>query len=159
MSGILTPPGTQWLNANREAQRAEQEVGKQKFGPVKGVLHALGQYDQLARNGVRPFGPGEWLDRGGGNWSSEESHTVQMPNGQYAVVPGMWLVNGLPTYVSEDQAAQYARASGLTWPTFASEDEANAWAHQREMVWEQTPMGQSQRQPALWSMPDQPTGG
>jgi len=158
MSGILTPPGTQWLNANRAAQRAEQEVGKQKFGPVKGVLHALGQYDQLARNGVRPFGPGEWLDRGSGNWSSEESHTVPY-NGGWANVPGLWLVNGVPTYVDEDQATAYAKASGLNWQIYPSEQEANDAAGQREVIWEQTPIGQSQRQPALWSMPGQPTGG
>lgn len=122
-------------------------------GPVRGQLHLLPQYQNLGN--IRPFGPGEWINRvnpdGSTGWSSEETTTTRFSNGKWAVVPTLWMVNGVPMTLDEQIATQYAEQSGLNWPMFNSEAEANAWSDQREQRWQQVPMGRSDMQPPLWS--------
>jgi hypothetical protein len=89
---------------------------------------------------------------GDGSWASEMSYTLQLGN-QWAVVPGLWVINGVPTRVSEDQAAELAQQSGLVWRTFPDERAASDFALQRENVWEKTPQGRSDMQTPLWSRP------
>lgn len=149
MSG--DPPGTQWLKAHKRRRRKPDPYAP---GRVKGTLHLLPQFNKLGP--IRPFGPGEWIDRGNGDWSSEETMNVPY-NGGVAVLPSLWLVNGVPTTVHEDQAAQYAKASGLHWPVFPDENAANSFATNRENIWEQAPIGRSDLQSPLWShTPQQP---
>lgn len=125
-------------------------AAKIPFGPVKGTLHLLPQFQNLGR--IRPFGPGEWIDQGEDNWGSEETWTVPVGK-QWWVVPGLWLVDGVPTHVNEDQAAEYAQQSGLNWPTFDNEKAADKFSNEREQIWERTPKGRSDMQRPLWSRP------
>ena len=117
-------------------------------GPVRGRANLLPQYQQLGA--TRPLGPGEYIDRGNGNYSSEETITVPY-HGKWAVLPSLWLVQGQPMTLDEDTAVQYAQQSGLNWPMFNSEAEANAFADQREQRWNQLPQGRTDLQPPLWS--------
>src|SRR5215469_4796399 len=113
------------------------------FGPLKGRAQLLPQFANLGR--VRPFGPGEYVDLGNSGMANEMTYTTQLGN-QWAVVPGLWLVNGVPTRVTEDQATEYAQQSGLIWPTFKSLEEADQFAQQREAVWQKTPHGRTDMQ-------------
>ena len=117
-------------------------------GPVQGKANLLPQFGNLGQ--IRPFGPGEYLDMGDKGWASEMTYTLPY-NGQWSVLPGLWVVNGVPTRVTEDQATQYAQQSGLVWPSFENEELANQYANQREATWQKTPMGRSDMQPSLWS--------
>jgi hypothetical protein len=77
--------------------------------------------------------------------------TVPMGN-QWAVVPSLWMVNGVPTRVDWRTAVQYAQQSGLTWPMFDSENWANQYARHRETVLNRPGMGTGAMEP-LWSRP------
>lgn len=142
--------------AGTPAQQGQARTQAMPLGPQPGQLHRLSQYDNLGR--IRPFGPGEFLRNPDGSMSSEESLTVQMPNGQWAVVPGLWLIDGVPHKVNEDQAAEFAQRSGLVWPTFDSLNWAEQFANHRENIWERTPFGRTDAQPPLWSRQQLPFG-
>jgi hypothetical protein len=120
------------------------------LGPLPGKLNRLPQYDHLGD--VRPFGPGEYLSNPDGSWSSEMTTSVPV-NNQWWVVPTLWMVNGVPHRVSEDQAAEYAQQSGLVWPTFDSPNLAQHFSRRRETIWQGTPVGRSDMQRSLWSRP------
>jgi hypothetical protein len=146
----LHEQNTEGERAQQDAQAIQQGIDQPKLGVQRGRLYTLPQYNQLGP--IRPFGPGEWLDRGDGNWSSEETRTVPYGNG-YAVVPGLWMVNGQPVMVDEEQAAQYAQQSRLNWPTFPDLKSAEDFATQREARWQTVPIGRSDMQQPLWSRP------
>jgi hypothetical protein len=158
------PPGTLWLrqntqNAQRDADlaaRGQQQTQEIPYGPLKSKQQRLlpNQYGNLGA--IRPLGPGEAVQMIDGGITSEETWTVQMPNGKWSVIPGLWLVNGVPTKVTEDQARQYAIQSKLNWPyTYDTLPEADAYAQQREAIWEKTPqaLDMTTGQPALWAKP------
>lgn len=87
----------------------------------------------------RPLAPGEWNDNPNGSWSSEISATVQdksLNRGRPTVIPTMWIANGKPIQVSEDDAIAYARASGLKFKSFDSMQQAEAFANAREASWQ-----------------------
>jgi hypothetical protein len=130
---------------------AGTDTGAPPRPDLGGQLRTLPQFDALGS--TRPFGPGEYVMNKNGSWSSEYSVTVEDPRqpGRYMVVPSLWLQNGKPTILSEDQAAQTAAQSGLNFPTFDSEQAAEAFANQRENIWQQTPVGRSDAQTPLWS--------
>ena len=135
--------------------QAQQQTRDIPLGPVTGKLNVLAQYNHLGP--IRPFGPGEYVaipnpTGGPPGMTSEESLTVPY-QGRWAVVPGLWLVHGVPTKVSEDQAAAYAQRSGLNWPMFDSSQAGDAYAKARELIWERTPQGRTDMQPALWNQP------
>jgi hypothetical protein len=126
-------------------------AAKVPYGALKGQPHLLPQqYGSLGAN--RPLGPGEFVGTPDGNWESEMTYSVPI-GGKWSVVPGLWLMNGVPTHVNEDQAQQLAQQSGLNWPTFDNEQQANQFADQREAIWEKTPFGRSNAQQPLWSRP------
>jgi hypothetical protein len=131
------------------AQRGQEETERQPFGPLKGKATLSPRYDNLGK--IRPLGPGEFVSLDGGGMANEMSWTVEMGNNQWGVVPGLWVVNGIPTHVPAPIAQQYARQSNLNWPTFGSEEDANKWAEQREAIWEKTPHGRTDMQQPLWS--------
>ncbi len=116
------------------------------FGPVKGVLTLLPQFG--TGNQTRPFGPGESIALPNGMTANEMTWTVPIGK-RWAVVPGLWLINGVPTHLNEDQAAEMAVRSGLEWPfTFDTEKEANTYAEHREDFWQKTQ--DTTQQPPLW---------
>jgi hypothetical protein len=147
------PPGTEWLK--QQTQRAVQQTKEIPLGPVPGQRTLLPQYNDLGA--TRPFGPGESVRMPNGAVTSEESVTIQMPDGKWAVVPGLWLVNGVPTKVDEDQALQLATQSGLDWALsgYSSSDEADKYANEREMNWERN--ADTRTQPPLWKRKEPPT--
>jgi hypothetical protein len=129
------------------------------LGPVKGKFYSRPElFNQLGR--VRPLGPGEYVDMDG-NWASEMTYTLRLGN-HWSVVPGLWVINGVPTRVNEDQAIELAQQSGLIWPTFKNSQEADKFAIAREAIWEKTPHGRSDQQKPLWSKkwpPNEPAVG
>jgi len=121
------------------------------FGPLQGARATLlPQFQGLGR--TRPLGPGEYVGLANRGWGSEMTYTLPY-QGQWAVLPGLWLMNGVPTHVTEDQALELAQASGLNWQTFADEEAAKQFADQREAFWQTAPYGRSDLQPPLWSRP------
>lgn len=124
-------------------------ANKYPLGPIPGKPNLLTDYNSLGN--TRPFGPGEFVTNPDGTVSSERTFTVPVGN-QWWVVPGMWLVNGTPTQVDPQTAAQYAQSSGLNWPTFDSENWANQYANHREAVLNRPGYGTGALEP-LWSRP------
>jgi hypothetical protein len=131
---------------------------------LAGQLRVLPQYNSLGA--TRPFGPGEFVKNSDGSWSNEYSVTVEDPRqaGRFMVVPSLWLQNGKPTLLSEDQAAETAANSSLSFPTFGSEKKAEAYADIREGHWQQVPEGRSDLLSPLWTHnpaphPDTDTSG
>jgi hypothetical protein len=118
---------------------------------LAGQLRVLPQYNNLGT--TRPFGPGEFVKNSDGSWSNEYSVTVEDPRqaGRFMVVPSLWLQNGKPTLFSEDQAAETAANSSLSFPTFGSEKKAEAYADMREGHWQQVPEGRSDLLSPLWT--------
>jgi hypothetical protein len=139
-SNMLTPPQLLRGEPGPAAEIPE--------GPVQGKSNLLPEFSSLGA--VRPFGPGEYITLPSGGMANEMTITTQLGD-KWAVLPGLWIVNGVPTHVSEDQAAEYARQSGLNWPTFDTVEQADKWATDREDIWERTPHGQTQAQTPLWS--------
>jgi hypothetical protein len=167
-------------NFAQEVAQAQAPAANEPLGTLLGVLHVLPSLygnlnvaSQPAANltnpsMVRPLGPGEYVARAGGGVSSEESVTVGVDAQgnatddknavRFLVLPSLWSVNGQPIRVNGDQAAQFARQSGLNWPTFlpASESHpwknADDWSQQREQKFEM-PGASSASQPPLWSRP------
>lgn len=114
-------------------------------------MRLLPHYNSLGA--TRPLGPGEAVRLPDGGITSEETYTVPLPTGKWVVIPGLWLVNGVPTHVTEDQATHLAMSSGLDWPySFDTQEQADAYTIQREAVWEKTPqaLDMTTAQPALW---------
>jgi hypothetical protein len=117
------------------------------YGPLQGKPNLLPQFSNLGKN--RPFGPGEYVDSGG-SWESEMTYTLPMGD-KWSVVPGLWVMDGVPHHVTEDQAIELAQGSGLNWPSFASQEEADKFAAERESKWQTTPFGRSDLQQPLWT--------
>jgi hypothetical protein len=132
-----------------DARQMQQATRNIAYGPQPGKMQRLPQYDSLGS--IRPFGPGEYLLNPDGSFSNEESVTVRHPDGHFMVVPGLWLVNGVPHKVDEDQALDYAVQSGLIWPEFQNVNYANQFAKHRETIWQGVPQGRTDLQQPLWS--------
>jgi len=86
----------------------------------------------------RPFNPGEKVDNSDGSYSTERTVTVQMPDGQWAVVPSLWMENNSPRdyapegddYIAEI-SNEYETSSKKKFPRFSSIDEAEKFAVER----------------------------
>lgn len=112
---------------------------------------------QVPAGAPRPFAPGEYVQNPDGSWSSEISVTVTNPKlngGKATNLPSLWIVNGKPVRVSEDQAAAYALKSGLEWPSFGSIKEADAAASARETKWQGMDQKQARAIAPLWTKPE-----
>lgn len=104
---------------------------------------------------ARPFAPGEWVQNPTGSWSSEITVTVTDPSingGKATVLPSLWIVNGQAVRVSEDQAAEYAKQSGLTWPSYEDIASAEAASNKREDVWQGIEPQNANTIPPLWTV-------
>jgi hypothetical protein len=134
--------------------QGQQATAKIQYGPIPmQEMRLLPQFSQLGL--TRPFGPGEAIVMPDGGTTSEETVTVPM-GGRWAVLPSLWLINGVPNRVTEDHATQLAQQSGLLWPyIFNTQQEADAYATHREATWERTPQSvtMTTAQPALWGFP------
>ncbi len=144
-----TPISSIYQQATENPTAAQALIAKplDTFGPLPGELHLD---PNLPAQGVtRPLAPGEYLKNPDGSWSNEMSWTVPV-KGKPAVVPGLWLINGVPTHVGEDQASELAEHSGLKFPTFATADEADKFSEDRENAWQNKEAG-DKSVPALWT--------
>jgi hypothetical protein len=141
--------------------------GMPDVGAMQGQAYLLPQYSAMGQ--TRPFGPGEYFMNQGGLWSNEITTTVTDPrlnNGQPSVIPTLWIVNGVPTRVSEDQATELAIKSGLTFQSFPNQQQAETFANSRESNWQNIKPQMSGSVAPLWtkaatiptaSLPRQPT--
>lgn len=154
-SGQQRPTGPSQESSTPETRGLPQQ------GTMPGMVHLNPSIAPQVSNGApRPFAPGEWVDNPDGSWSSEITVTVTNPalnGGKPTVIPGMWLVNGQPQRVSEDQATAYAKASGLNFPSFNSLAAADTFANNRESVWHGVKPQEASKIPPLWA-PSQPEG-
>jgi hypothetical protein len=120
-------------------------------GVLSGTPHLLSQFDSLGK--TRPFGQGEYFVNQAGSWSNEITTSAQNPKlngGLPTVIPTLWIIDGKPTRVSEDQAAELAINSGLQFPSFKTPEEAESFATQRESGWQKLSPEQSGTIPSLW---------
>jgi hypothetical protein len=110
---------------------------------LPGALHlnpALAPH--VPMGAARPFAPGEFITNPNGSWSSELTTTIgegERPDfngGKATVLPTLWLVDGKPTRVSEDQAVDLAKQSGLRFRAFESTDAAEKYSIAREAGWQ-----------------------
>ena len=123
--------------------------------PKLGVLPGTIELDasiapKVPKGAPRPFAPGEMVENPNGGWSSEITNTVQMPDGKWSVVPSLWIVDGKPTRVSEDQAVEYAMKSGLPFQRFDSEGAAEKFSQAREDTWHKVGRKGARSVPPLW---------
>jgi hypothetical protein len=143
--------GYQWQSPNQTISEQQGPAADIPYGPVPGQQQLRNDYQNLGN--IRPFGPGEFVRMPNGNITSEETYTTELSPGQWAVIPGLWIVNGVPTHVNADQAREYAIQSGLLWPyTYPTSEQADQYADQREMLWNMF-QGDTTKQPPLWSRP------
>lgn len=143
--GIASPDPTQALGVN-PADPVPQMPG---MGTLPGQLFLNPELAPQVQGNARPLAPGEYLMNPGGSWSSEMTYTLPYEGG-YAVIPGMWIVDGKPVRVDEDTAAQYAKQSGLDWQTYPDEDAAEKASQEREATWQTMKPQDAGREPPLW---------
>jgi hypothetical protein len=108
------------------------------YGTLFGTTHLNEAIaPQVPAGSPRPLRPGEYNENPGGGWSSEISITVPHPTkrGKWTNIPSVWLVNGVPKRLTQEQSILAARQSGLTWPEFDTAQNADAAAAQRETDW------------------------
>lgn len=135
-----------------------------QVGPLTGQAFLNPQIaPQVPDGSPRPLSPGEYVKNSTGSWSSEITTTTDpgaFPNlngGKPTVIPTLWLINGVPTRVDEDTAAQLAVQSGLPFPGFNTASEAETFSQQREDSWQSLQPENASQVPALWATP--PAGG
>jgi hypothetical protein len=146
--GITPPDPTMALGVN-PANPVPQMPG---LGPLPGQLSLNPQLAPQVQGNARPLAPGEFLTNPNGSWSSEMTYTVPY-NGGWAVLPGMWLVDGKPVRVSEDQATQLAKQSGLPFQTYPDEATAEKASEDREAGWQNMRPQDAGRVAPLWGKP------
>jgi hypothetical protein len=142
------PPGTKWFKQQTQQIQNQGPAAEIPYGPVQGELNLLPQYNDLGP--TRPFGQGEYLKMPNGAITSEETYTAGPIEGKYHVIPGLWLKNGVPHHVTEDEAVELMEQSGLDWPhSYDTLEEADKYSVDREQHWQDHP-GQTKSQESLW---------
>jgi len=122
------------------------------LGPLPGQLTLNPQIAPQVQGNARPLAPGEYLMNPDGGWSSEMTYTVPYGDG-WAVLPGMWIVDGKPVHVDEDQATAYAKQTGLNFPTYPDEATATKASEDREAGWQNMRPQDAGKVAPLWSRP------
>jgi len=128
------------------------------LGPLPGQLTLNPQIAPQVQGNARPLAPGEYLRNPDGGWSSEMTYTVPYGDG-WAVIPGMWIVDGKPVHVDEDQATAYARQTGLNFPTYPDEATATKASEDREAGWQNMRPEDAGKVAPLWAKPMAEGGG
>jgi hypothetical protein len=124
--------------------RSDIDMGLPPEGLLAGPLRLLPNQAPPAVGGVRPMVPGESVTNPDRSISNEISITVTHPKlngGKATVIPTVWLVNGVPRRVSEEQAIEYAAKSGLGFPGHASIDAAEQWITERHKMLDDPRLG------------------
>lgn len=175
------PPGPPMsLYQQLFANMGNEQQGPASKGPAAtiGALPTTAQHLLPQQYGwlgeTRPFGPGEYVSLPGGERASEEDYTLPfdkwgnpvqvqwdkttgqpLPNpdvDHWKVVPGLWLINGVPTHVNEDRASALAREAsqrGMQWPHFPTYQQAEqGYVDPREAKWESG--ARTELQPPIW---------
>jgi hypothetical protein len=125
------------------------------LGALPGQLHLNPQIAPQVQGNARPLAPGEYLTNPQGSWSSEMTYTVPY-NGGFAVIPGMWIVDGKPVRVDEDQATTYAKQTGLNFQTYPDEAAAEKASQAREDQWQTMQPQDAAKVAPLWGKPEGP---
>lgn len=102
----------------------------------------------------RPLAMTEHVVNPDGSTSNEISVTVQdksLNGGKPTLLPSLWVVNGQPTRVNEDQAVAFAKQSGLRFKSFDTLDQAEKFATDRETKWQTTKSEDAGKVEPLWS--------
>lgn len=124
------------------------------IGVLPGELHLDPKRAPIVKGNARPFAPGEYLLNPNGSWSSEISTTTQDPsfnNGLATTIPTLWLIDGKPTRVTEDDALELAKQSGLNFKGYKDMNEANKASQDREDAWQTIHPEQASRVAPLWN--------
>jgi hypothetical protein len=125
--------------------------------PDVGVLPGKVNLNAPAPPGsIRPFHQGEYLTNPNGSWSNEMSTTVAHPalnRGMPTNVPTLWLIDGKPTRVTDEQAAMLAAQSGLNFTAYPNAHAADQAATARENGWQNIEPSQSGTVAPLWTDP------
>lgn len=124
------------------------------YGTLFGTTHFNQKIAPRVPQGApRPLSPGEYVQNPDGGWSSEISLTVPHPTqaGKWTNIPSVWVINGVPRRLNQDQAIQAARQSQLQWPTFDSAQVADKAAGDRETQWQSVVRDQAASVPPLWN--------
>jgi hypothetical protein len=126
------PMFSPWPTGNRPAL---DDYGLPPAGQLLGLQQTnRGKLPRVPRGAARPFGPEESVTNPDGSTSSEVSLTVTDPRlngGSATIVPSVWMVNGKPMRVSQDQAVDFAIRSGLRFRPHQSIEAADQWVTER----------------------------
>lgn len=150
------------------APQGMQKIASPVLAPDQGQMPTLGPLPgqvflnpqiapQVPDGSPRPLSPGEYVKNPQGSWSSEITTTTDpgavpaLNGGQPTVIPTLWVINGVPTRVDEDTAAQLAVQSGLRFPGFKTPEEAESYSQQREDSWQTIDPENAASVPALWA--------
>lgn len=175
------PPMSFWQHLFRNMGNERQGPAAYGAAATMGALPTTAQHllpEQYGWLGAtRPLGPGEYVSLTGGETASEEDYTLPfdrwgnrvegvewdkktgkpLPHpdvDHWKVVPGLWLIEGVPTHVNEDRASELAREAslrGLQWPHFPSYEQAEqGYVEPREAKWESVATGRTDVQPPIW---------
>lgn len=156
MSDALQSLGVPTLKGAASVLGGVPTLPKTSADPLPGQLFLNPKLAPQVKGNARPFAPGEWLKNPDGGWSSEISVTVTDPSingGKATILPSLWIVDGKPVRVEEDQAVEYAKQSGLTFNAFDSIEAAEAAANQRETTWQSMQPQDAGSVAPLWQVP------
>lgn len=130
-----------------------QQVGMPRLGALFGKS-SLNQSiaPRVPRGAPRPLSPGEHIQNPGGSWSSEITTTVPHPTatGKWTNLPTVWIINGQPRRLTEEEAIAAAKQSGLKWSSYDSSEAADKAAVAREALWQMLKPEQAVSIPPLW---------
>lgn len=135
-------------------------MGTPGVGPLAGRANLDEAKAPKVSGKARPLAPGEFIQNPDGSWSNEIAVTVQHPklnDAQPTNVPSLWVVDGRPVRLNEDQAAEAAASSGLRFKSYENTKAAIQAAQERESQWQKIKPQDSGNVPSLWSLPPTPT--
>lgn len=149
------PPG---VSATPSAT-AMQTGGAAPALPAEGVLQGKAMLNpalapKVPEGAPRPFAMAEHVINPDGSVSNEISITVQdksLNGGKPTLLPSLWVVDGKPTRVNDDQAVQFAKQSGLSFKSFDTPEAAEKFAVDRETAWQTTRPEDAGKVEPLWS--------
>jgi len=123
----------------KQLEEMPREMPKAGYLPGKLFLNP-NIAPKVAEGAPRPFAPGEYVRNPDTSWSSEVTRTVTHPNlnkGQPTNIPSLYVVGGKPYLAAnEDEAADLAIKSGLSFPSYADIPTADKAAVDREALWQ-----------------------
>lgn len=159
--GLARAPSAPAVSAQQIAA-SPAEGGLAPALPLEGVLPGKAVLNpeiapKVPEGVARPLAMGEHVLNPDGSMSNEISVTVEskdLNGGRPTLLPSLWIVDGKPTRVNEDQAVELARQSGLRFKSFDSLDAAEKFANDRESAWQNTKPEDASKIEPLWSVPD-----